>query len=210
MKVVKENASDSSEFLIDVNDTLVVFTLDKNINKDCVNNIISKIIIINEPSYINLNSMSEALGIMEIKGLNIISVDLNNNESNTINMVEANKGCVILYTEMAKKHFIKYLDKGITSFFNYNKHSLYIIKGGNYFDIKNLFSIIDHHLFNIGKGGSQKSHVLSPLDLRLSCYLMAMFNFNHKLISRLNTFNYMSKDRYLSWLDLSNKNIRYL
>ena len=32
---------------------------------------------------------------------------------------------------------------------------------------------------------------------------MAMFNFNYKLISYLNTFNVMSKDRYLSWKDRS-------
>jgi hypothetical protein len=30
---------------------------------------------------------------------------------------------------------------------------------------------------------------------------MALFNFNNNLISSLNTFNDLSKDRYLSWLD---------
>jgi hypothetical protein len=30
---------------------------------------------------------------------------------------------------------------------------------------------------------------------------MAMFNFDFKLISYLNTFNSMTKDRYLSWID---------
>jgi hypothetical protein len=46
-----------------------------------------------------------------------------------------------------------------------------------------------------------KAHALSPLDLRLSSYLMAMFNFDYKLISSLNSFNLMSKDRYLSYMD---------
>jgi hypothetical protein len=30
---------------------------------------------------------------------------------------------------------------------------------------------------------------------------MAMFNFDYKLISSINTFNFMDKDRYLSWKD---------
>jgi hypothetical protein len=148
--------------------------------------------------------MSEALGIMGIEQLNILSIDLNNNESNTINVIEANKGCAVLYMEMVKEHFIKYLDKENT-FSKYNKHSLYIIKKGKYLDIKILFNIIEGNQFDLGRGASQKSHGLSPLDIKLSCYLMAMFNFNHKLISSLNTFNYMSKDRYLSWLDRSSK-----
>jgi hypothetical protein len=52
-------------------------------------------------------------------------------------------------------------------------------------------------------GGGQKAHVLSPLDFRLSSYLMAMFNFNFKFINYLNTFNEISKDKYLSWKDKS-------
>lgn len=49
----------------------------------------------------------------------------------------------------------------------------------------------------MGKGGSQKAHVLSPLDIRLSAYLMAMYNFNFNSISDLIEFNDLSKDRYL-------------
>lgn len=49
--------------------------------------------------------------------------------------------------------------------------------------------------------------MLSPLDFRLSCYLMAMFNFNHELISYLNTFNDITKDRYLSYTERPSKNL---
>jgi len=48
-------------------------------------------------------------------------------------------------------------------------------------------------------GGGQKAHILSPLDIRLSCYLLAMFNFNHEVISYLNIFNNITKERYLSY-----------
>ena len=46
--------------------------------------------------------------------------------------------------------------------------------------------------------------MLSPLDLRRT-YLMAMFNFNYNLINSLNTFDYISKDKYLSYKDNSFK-----
>ena len=68
-------------------------------------------------------------------------------------------------------------------------------------DIKNLFAKINNKDVNVGRGGSQKANALSPLDFRLSYYLMAMFNFDYKLISSLNSFNLMSKDRYLSYMD---------
>ena len=77
----------------------------------------------------------------------------------------------------------------------FNKKS--ILRNGNFLDIKNLFDAVNNCQVNLGRGGSQKSHLLSPLDFILSAYLMAMFNFDYKLISSLNTFN-LSKERYLS------------
>jgi hypothetical protein len=54
---------------------------------------------------------------------------------------------------------------------------------------------------NLGRGGGQKAHIISPLDFRLSCYLIAMFNFNYKLVNCLNTFNDLNKDRYLPYIE---------
>lgn len=99
--------------------------------------------------------------------------------------------------------FIELLNVEDYNFFDYNKHSLYIIRGGNYLDIKNIFTAINNQQFNLGRGGGQKAHMLSPLDFRLSSYMLAMSNFNYQLVSSLNTFNYISKDRYLSWSDKS-------
>jgi hypothetical protein len=36
---------------------------------------------------------------------------------------------------------------------------------------------------------------------------MAMFNFNYKLLSSLNSFNQLEKDRYLSYMDKTPKRI---
>jgi hypothetical protein len=79
-------------------------------------------------------------------------------------------------------------------------------RDGNFLDIKNIFASINGYKTNIGRGGSQKAHILSPMDLRLSFYMMAMFQYNYKLISYLNTFNEISKDRYLSYTNKYFKN----
>ena len=66
--------------------------------------------------------------------------------------------------------------------------------------ISDIFPVNDFDV-NIGRGSSQKAHVVSPLDFRVSCYLMALFKFDYKYISYLNTFNVISKDRYLPFFE---------
>jgi hypothetical protein len=38
-------------------------------------------------------------------------------------------------------------------------------------NIKNIFGYVSRYKINIGRGGNQKAHVLSSLDLRLSYYM---------------------------------------
>lgn len=168
---------------------------------------ISKIVIIKESQSVNLDEMSIILGYMRIEETNIISIENDsNNESKDINIITSEKGSKVIYTEMTKEHFVRYLDhNNNNNFLAHNKQAMYILRNSNFLDIKNLFAIINDCQVNIGRGGSQRAHALSPLDLKLSCYLMAMFNFNHALLSYLNAFNDMSKDRYLSWQDTYNK-----
>jgi hypothetical protein len=103
-----------------------------------------------------------------------------------------------MYFEMNSDVF-KQVALDIDNFSEYNKTSLYILRDGSYLDIKNIFASINGYETNLGRGGSQKAHILSPMDLRLSFYMMAMFKSNYKLISTLNTFNVITKDRYLSY-----------
>jgi hypothetical protein len=79
----------------------------------------------------------------------------------------------------------------------YNRETLYILINGEYKAVKNTFTKINDCKVNIGRGDSQKANNISPLDFRLSCYLMAMFNFDYKYISYLNAFKDLSEDRYL-------------
>lgn len=132
---------------------------------------------------------------MNLNKLQIFAI--NNSLSNTINTIRTNKGAKVLYVEMGYKQFISFLNSD-GKFLEYNKNSLYILRDGNFLDMKNIFANIEGYPANLGRGGSQKSHILSPLEFRLSSYIMAMFS-DYNLIASLNTFNEVSKDRYLSY-----------
>lgn len=182
-------------------DTLLVLTRNNSIYKEKTSNIVSKMVIINDSRSISLDVLSESLYVVGIKELNIFCID-NHLDNKDVNFIETKNHCKIKYAELNTEVFKNYLNAD-NIFLDNNKNSLYIIRGGNYLDIKNLFAVIENCPTNLGRGGSQKSHMLSPLDLRLSFYLMAMFNFNYKVVNNLNTFNYIGKERYLSWKDNS-------
>ncbi len=198
--VMNQSISNNFEFPVDICDTMFVLARNNSLYKDNVSNIISKIVIIKESNSINLDELSKRLGYMKIEKLNIFSIN-SQLETRTINIVSANKGSRVKYVEMNSEIFVEFLNFENNNFLSYNKDSLYIVRYGDYIDIKNLFTIINDCHANLCRGGSQKAHVLSPIDFKLSCYLMTMFNFNYKLISSLNTFNDLSKDRYLSYME---------
>jgi hypothetical protein len=160
----------------------------------------SKMVIIRELQYINLNDLSISLSGIKVKNLNILCID-DDVKVNNVNVITSNVASKVSYTEMNSEYVIKHLNHENEDFFDYNQDTLYVLRDGNFLDIKNLFSTINHNLVNIGRGASQKAHVLSPLDIRLTGYLMAMFNFNYELISKLNAYNYIPKSRYLSYKD---------
>ena len=192
--------SNNFEFSIDINDTIFILTRNGSFYKDNVNNLHSKMIVIREFNSFNLDNISKVLNFMDIKKLNIFSIN-NNSKQDTINTVISEKDAKVIYAEMKAEYFIDYLNYENINFLDYNRDSMYILRDGNFIDIKNIFTSINGCCVNVGRGASQKAHIISPLDLRLTSYLMAMFNLNYKLISNLNTFNYISKDRYLSWKD---------
>jgi len=196
-----KSVSDNFEFPIDINDTVFTLSLKKSTYREGLITIISKMVVFNELKYVNLDDISEILSGMKIKQLNIFSIK---GQLDSVNVINTDKGSKVMYFDTDVEQFVKFSNYD-GKFSTFNKNSLYILRGGNFIDIKNLFATIDNHCVNLGRGGTQKSHVLSPLDLRLSSYLMAMFNFDYKLINNLNTFNYLSKDRYLSWNDTSIK-----
>ena len=156
-------------------------------------------IVIKELKYASLDNISKMLHFMRIEELRIFSI--HNELDIKPTFVSTNKGSLVEYMEVKLDSFTTFLNLNTPNFLDYNKHSLYIIRGGNYVDIKYLFKTINKQEVNLGRGGSQRAHMLSPLDFRLSSYMLAMTGFNNNLVNELNTFNYISKDRYLSWTD---------
>jgi hypothetical protein len=163
-------------------------------------------VIISELNYINLEELSKILAAMHLKELNIFSID---DDLKKMKITKSNNGSPITYIEVTRFDLVTLLNNEKVDFISYNRYSLYILRGGGFLDIKNIFARINGHEMNIGRGSSQKAHILSPLDFRLSSYLMAMFNFNYGLISNLNAFNTLDKSRYLSYLDKTSKSNKY-
>jgi hypothetical protein len=140
--------------------------------------------------------MGKLLGFMNIENTKIFSIN-NNNKSKTINVITSNCSKIV-YIEITKESFIEYLNNDNNNFLVNNRNTVYILRDSNFLNIKHLFTTINNFKINIGTGRSQKNHVLSNLDLRLSSYLLAMYNFDYKLLNNINAFNIISKDRYLS------------
>ena len=112
----------------------------------------------------------------------------------------------INYVEINIKDFLSGLEKSDLNFLEYNKYSLFIFRDCNFYHVKSFINKINGFDVNISKGGGQKAHLLSPLEIRLSCYLMAMFNFNYQDISSLNIFNILSKDKYMCYKENKSNN----
>lgn len=158
-------------------------------------NFTAKIIILNNNLEINLHNLASSLRILGINHLNIFSINnIGYNENFSINHDE----CTIHFVELDKSNYNNFiLDK---NFKHINYTSLYILRNSNYIDLKNIFlSLQDKNNlnYNLSRGGGQKSHLVSPLELKLNAYLLAIFNFDYKLINNINMFNNIEKNRYL-------------
>ena len=187
-------------FFINSFDILFTLTLNNNLAKDKINNLIGKIIILRENKEVDLFELGKLLNLMGIDRLNIIALyPLDVIEK--INYINIKEPSDVKYLEIGANDFITHcLNNSSFNFLDYNKNTIFIIKEGSYIDVKNIFSKINGFNTNIGRGGSQKSHLLSPLDFRLSCYMMAMLKFDYKYITYLNSFNIATKDRYLPFI----------
>lgn len=203
--VINTLPSDNFRFPVEPSDTLFVLARNRSYYKEGISNLISKMITIKEFKYINLDIYSDILPAFGLEELTIFSINFEGRF--TIDSIKSEKGAKILYFNMDHKMFMKFINSD-DRFLEYNKNSLYILRGGSYLDIKNIFSLVSGHKVNVCRGGSQKAHILSPLDLRLSVYMMAMFGY--KLLNYLNTFHDLSKDRYLSYTNYYSKSSKNL
>jgi len=142
------------EFTLDITDTIFTLTRNNSFYIENVSNIVSKMVIIKESKSINLNQVSIILKHMKIKNLNFFLID---SRLNTISFVNTNNGCEINYIEMNTEQFIAYLNCRDNNFLDYNKNSIYIVRGGNYISIKNLFLTINEYRVNLVRWRGSKS-----------------------------------------------------
>lgn len=150
--------------------------------------------ILNNSIDCDLWNISKLLDCMNMDKLYIFSIVIDENMEYKV--IEAGQ---VKYIEIGFKYFIENYLEGSNSidFWKYNKSTLYILRNSSYSDIKEMFTIIQDTKVRLVRGSSQKSHMVSPIDFRLSSYLMILFNMNYNKFFAENSFNTLSKDRYL-------------
>jgi hypothetical protein len=163
--------------------------------------------VIRDSYTFNLDDLSKMLSVVGIPKLNIICISRDITPNN-INYIKSNIKSTVTYVEFTPEQYRYSLNnETINNFLSFNKDTIYILKDGTFTDIKNIFTSIEDCKINLSRSKSQKSHILSPLDLRLSIYILAMFNFNYNLINKLNEYNDIEKRRYLGSLDYYCKHV---
>jgi len=146
--------------------------------------ITGKMIRIENYIKINLSNLSNILNYLRIKELNIFSIQ----ETKGTDEVAVIKGLTeISLIKFSKKDFLKFSSNPEKRLLDYNENSLYILRNGKYNDVKSLLRQICNCDVDIDRAIAQSYNVLSGLEFRLSCYLIAInheyYNVNKYLIN---------------------------
>lgn len=153
--------------------------------------------ILNNSLDCDLWKITNLSNLMNMDSLYIFSISLDDNSDCRI--LEVEESSKVKYVEIGLKYFMEnFLDNPHNGdFWKYNKNALYILRNGDYSDVKEVFTIIQNTKVRIVRGSSQKSHMISPIDFRLSSYMLLLCNMDFKRFNIENSFNIISKDRYL-------------
>lgn len=156
---------------------------------------------------INLFEFYNNLNILGIDTLYIFSVNVDEFEGE--GYFKLNKDPDFFYIEISLKTFKRILQNPFEAFgktfAELSKNSLFIFRNSCYISIKYQITNIEGINVNLGRGGGQKSHLISPLELRINSYLLAMYNFRFDTISKINAFDYLNKARYLPFISKNKK-----
>lgn len=165
-------------------------------NKD-INHLATKMAVVNDTINNDLIFISNMLNAMELDVLYIISINID--DSLEYEIMELEHQSNVKYINVGLRFFVdNFLQNSeYHNFWQFNKNTLYILRGGSYSDIKELFTIIQDTKVSLVRGSSQKSHMVSPVDFRLSCYLLILCKMNYKKFHSKNSFNILGKERYL-------------
>nr|QWS06187.1 hypothetical protein [Clonostachys rogersoniana] len=178
----------------------MLFLINKNKNNNLnhdVTHLSTKLVVIKKYIGNDLESISKLASMMNIDQLYIFSIFPDPNLEYSIEEVESPSK--ISHISIGLDYFMETVLGGEQpeNFWNLNKSSLYILKDGNYSDLKRIFTSVKGLKTTLVKGSSQKSHLVSPIEFRLSTYLMILSNMDFKKVTRQNAFQAIKKDRYL-------------
>lgn len=120
-----------------------------------------------------------------------------------------NKIFYLKYTQIQLNYISDYnLVKLLTSpSFNFsetNKYCLYLLYNMNWNDVIQLFHSSEFNI-TVSGGSNNKRHLLSPTDIRLTTYIIALCGLNASNVISNNDFNNLDKDRYLPFIDFTKK-----
>jgi hypothetical protein len=196
---IKKSELANLGFDVGPGDFIFVLTKNRNYFGNGLTNLIIKIFFFKENYHINIFELANLLAVLNLRRLNILKIR-DNDENKCIYNFLLNEPCKINYLDLNLDAFLKLLafpSEGPSNFLKYNKHSVYILKNMNFSDLKRVLTNVEGCNVDIVKGLSQKTHILSSMECRLSLYITAILNCNYSKIASLNAFNVLSKTRYI-------------
>lgn len=169
-------------------DISFVLTVNNNYNEQNDTHLITKMASVNNTMKISMSNITKSCKILNIDKLYIISIVMNDAYENEY--VELKESCQIIYIRLGVISFIEnYLRNPNQDFWEYNKHTLYILRNADYSFIQKMFTSIHNTRIQIVRGNPRKSQILSPVDVRLSYYMLILCNMNSKKFNYNNSFN---------------------
>ncbi len=199
--IIRADAYDIDNFYFPIRpvDTLFAVTVNNSTLKNKQNkpiNAIGKMLVVNSSIQVKLADLLGNLEYLSIKFTIIFSINLRDDIEEEMFSIKSGEFSVV-YIEIGINYFIDTLNEDPSRYVGLNKNILYIFRNATYFDINYILSQAGEYGINLGRGSGQKSHNVSPLELRFMSYLMAISNFNYSFIYEINHFNTLPKSRYL-------------
>jgi hypothetical protein len=209
---LRDSRGDGQDLLIELNSNSFFYVLtinNSNHTGSGVVNLITKSFFFKEDFKFLISDLAFFLKKLGIKKLNLFHIKNDKEGEKTKPFIRKFRleNCGITFYALSIKDYLEILAKCTGAEFTlYNPYSLYILENGNYTDLKRMLTNIGGIKVDIVRGSSQKAHILSPLEIRLSFYISAMLECHYTKISYINSFNTLDKNRYLPIVNNRNKN----
>lgn len=186
--------------ILEINSMHTFFVL-SNINfNSAIKSTISTLWCPNKPFTIDFFQLVKALSFLNIKNFLIINISENDNKDNNIQysfQIESTT-----YLKFNLSVFQEFISRD-----DINEHlhnTLFITDNIPWSTI--VYTIKESkYEVSVSGGSNNKRHLISKLNTRLLCYLLAIFQFNYHQLNFLNGFDTINKGVILPFIDYSNK-----